>query len=214
MPNSKTIIDYSNASIDCLGVVLAGGLSSRMGQNKAALLRNNTSMLNFSKQLLKSCGVNEIVISGSRELQYDNELGLNAEIIPDTIKNAGPVGGIYSILQHYTPKALLILPVDLPLMTAKSLNKIRMAGELSQKASYFDDHNIPLYLPNNAFLALFLAKAFNNYTTDIEPSKKGAPSIKSMLLQIPHQSIKSTQTNTLFNSNTPQQWQQAQKAFS
>ena len=210
-------IKNPNQTIDCLGVVLAGGLSSRMGQNKASLRRNNTSMLNFSKDLLINSGVNNVVVSGSNELAQDNALGLDANIIPDAIKNAGPVGGIYSILQRYNPKALLILPVDLPLMTQQSLQKLRMAGELSQKASYFDDHNIPLYLPNNAFLTLFLAKAFNGLNTSnmlkADTSTKNAPSIKSMLLQVPHQSIKSTQTNTLFNSNTPQQWQAAKKLF-
>lgn len=214
LPCWEVNVHNPNHPIDCLGVVLAGGLSSRMGQNKAMLQRNNISMLNFSKSLLQNCGVNTVVVSGGNVLAQENTCGFNAEIIPDVIENAGPVGGIYSVLQRYNPKALLILPVDLPLMTSKSLNKLRTAGELSQKASYFDDHNIPLYLPNNAFLSLFLNKAFNNMLDKgSEPHKKNAPSIKRMLLQMPHQSIRSTESNTLFNSNTPQQWQEAQKIF-
>ena len=59
---------------DCLGVVLAGGKSSRMGANKALLMRNSSTyngqsrgsenMLGFSKNLLKNIGINNIVVSG------------------------------------------------------------------------------------------------------------------------------------------------------
>ncbi len=200
--------------VECLGVVLAGGLSSRMGENKAMLRRNNTSMLSFSKNLLLQCGVDQIVVSGGLSLSQENNLGLNAEIMPDKIEHAGPVGGIYSVLQQCNPKALLILPVDLPLMTADALNKLKTTGELSQKASYFDDHHIPLYLPNNAFLGMFLSKAFTTLTENMgDSSQKNAPSIKKMLLQVPHLSIKSPQVKTLFNSNTPTQWQEAQRLF-
>ena len=152
-----------NKQIDCLGIVLAGGLSSRMGQDKSLLTRMQTSptsavnMLDFSKKLLTDSGIEHVVISG------DNHQ------IPDRIPQAGPVGGIYSVLssypEHLQPNALLILPVDLPLMTAAALTELRLKGELSQKATFFQDnlekvHHIPLYLPNNAFLKLFLTQAF------------------------------------------------------
>ncbi len=186
---------------DCLGVVLAGGLSSRMGQDKAQLLRKNTSMLSmleFSKQVLRDSGINNIVVSGDN---YD---------VPDKVKKSGPVGGILSVLSSFPQaKSLLILPVDLPFITAKALADLRLKGELSQKATYFADHNIPLYLPNSAYLELFLAQAFLG---DSSTAKKG-PSIKALLKQVPHQAIQSNDVNTLFNTNTPEQWQQAKQQF-
>ena len=196
-----------NTSInsDCLGVVLAGGLSSRMGQDKAQLLRSNTStlsMLDFSKRLLTDSGINNIIVSGDN---YD---------VPDTIKQSGPVGGILSVLAKFPQaKSLLILPVDLPLMTASALTDLRVKGELSQKATYFDGHNIPLYLPNSGYLELFLANAFTSqaFISHENKTKKGGPSIRALLKQVPHQAIQSSDANTLFNTNTPEQWQQANK---
>ena len=145
--------------------------------------------------------------------------------MPDTVKECGPVGGILSVLAKY-PQAtsLLILPVDLPFMTAKALTDLRLKGELSQKATYFEGHNIPLYLPNNAYVALFLAQAFSTIDTTknsdssdcsrfASQSGKKGPSIKALLTQIPHQAIQSSDANTLFNTNTPQEWQQAKKQF-
>ena len=108
-------------SNECLGVVLAGGLSSRMGRDKAQLLRDKNSMLSmleFSKQMLNDSGINNIVVSGDN---YD---------VPDKVKQTGPVGGILSVLSMFPQaKSLLILPVDLPFMTAKALADLRLKGE-------------------------------------------------------------------------------------
>ena len=214
-------------TIDCLGVVLAGGLSSRMGQDKSQLCRqkfnhqnkagnssisSEISMLDFSKQLLADAGIKNIVISG------DNHQ------IPDRVPHSGPVGGIYSVLAHYPehlqPKSLLILPIDLPLMTASNLAKLRLKGELSQKATFFSDslnqaHHIPLYLPNNAFLTLFLTQAFHRekLLASNKNNNKNGPSVRAMLDKMPHQSITSLSKKVLFNTNTPEQWQQAQQQF-
>jgi molybdopterin-guanine dinucleotide biosynthesis protein A len=200
---------------DCIGVVLAGGLSSRMGQDKAQLLRKNNSMLAFSKQVLTDAGINNIVVSGDN---YD---------VPDTIKESGPVGGIASVLSHYPKaKSLLILPVDLPLMTASVLAQLRIKGELSQKATHFVGHNIPLYLPNNAYVELFFQQAFSasnsrsdagkNTSTDTNKKtrfKNKGPSIRALLAQVPHQAITCSDAKMLFNTNTPDEWQQAKQQF-
>jgi molybdopterin-guanine dinucleotide biosynthesis protein A len=210
--------EKTSLNSDCvLGVVLAGGLSSRMGQDKSLLPRGNApnspAMVDFSKQLLTESGISNIVISG------DNHQ------VHDLVKGAGPVGGIFSVLQYCLqqqrqPKALLILPVDLPLMTAAALKQLRLKGELSQKATFYTEasgkaHNIPLYLPNNAFLALFLAQAFKGYTQ--KQGEKNGPSIRALLKQVPHQAINLAQpanaSQILFNSNTPQEWQKAQQKF-
>jgi len=202
--------DIFNTSIEdneCLGVVLAGGLSSRMGSDKAQLLRSKPSMLSmldFSKQILNDSGIKNIVVSGDN---YD---------VPDTVKKSGPVGGILSVLSKFPQvKSLLILPVDLPFMTAKALADLRLKGELTQKATYFVGHNIPLYLPNNAYVELFLKQAFiqNRSSQSSSSLKKRGPSIKALLNQVPHQAIQNSNANTLFNTNTPEQWQQAKQQF-
>lgn len=181
--------------INCLGVVLAGGLSSRMGQDKARLTRNDTDMLGFSKQLLTQVGVDHIVVSGDH---YQ---------VRDLFKNAGPVGGIYSVITQYQPEAILALPVDLPLMTSAALLKLKQVGEMSSKACCYQDHHLPLYLPVNGLVELFLQKSFQQFCG------KG-PAIKALIAQVPHQLLTAEKPETLFNTNTPEQWQQAKLAFS
>jgi molybdopterin-guanine dinucleotide biosynthesis protein A len=207
----------------CLGVVLAGGKSSRMGSNKALLMRENTAMngqargkenmLSYSKNLLKNMGINNIVVSG-----YVDGTDVNSEnYVTDQFADLGPMGGIYSVIKKYQPKSLLILPVDLPLMTKETLAQLKIKGELAHKACFFTDHFLPLYLPNNAFVEQFFTTHFMQYlqgnssglTKKNGKTKKG-PSIRSMFAQIPHQALAIKSPQCLFNSNTPQEWQQAQ----
>lgn len=44
-------------------------------------------------------------------------------------------------------------------------------------------------------------------------TKKNGPSIKALLQHIPHQAIQCGDSKALFNTNTPEQWQQAIKQF-
>ncbi len=76
----------------------------------------------------------------------------------------------------------------------------------------------------NAYIELFLSKTFyNNSLVSNELSgsgkvlgkisKKKGPSIKALLQHIPHQEIQCGDSKALFNTNTPEQWQQAKKQF-
>jgi len=203
----------------CLGVVLAGGKSSRMGQDKANLQRHNQDMLSYSKSLLKAAGSSQVVVSGGEHGIDDLEADL------------GPLGGIQSIIAQFKPKALLILPVDLPLMTAAELSALKHAGELSQRACYFSDHYLPLYLPVNAFVEQFFQQALTQplsqlsvkkiamnktLALDKKTSKRNlsGPSVRSLLTQIPHRAITPNNSQCLFNTNTPEQWQQAKHLLS
>ena len=203
---------------NCLGVVLAGGKSSRMGKDKAQLTRisnaksttnkhaKQQNMLSYSRSILQQAGCSSVVISGDQHG------------IADCIKNAGPIGGIYSIMTTLQPQSLLILPVDLPLISAIDLQYLKQQGELSQQACFYQQHALPLYLPNTAFLALFFQQALMPLSASLSAASQQskrvkAPSIRDMLKQIPHTGIKPKDPQRLFNTNTPEQWQQATKSF-
>ncbi|MFT6918785.1 MAG: molybdopterin-guanine dinucleotide biosynthesis protein A [Cognaticolwellia sp.] len=207
----------------CLGVVLAGGKSSRMGQDKAGLQREKLDMLSYSMSLLKAVGSSQVLVSGG-------EQGID-----DLVANLGPLGGIQSIIQQFKPQALLILPVDLPLMTSVELARLKQVGELSHQACYFTDNYLPLYLPVNAFVEQFFQQlltkphsqvssplkskisfSHEHVSADKVASKRNltGPSVRSLLAQIPHKVVTPKNSKCLFNTNTPEQWQQAQHLLS
>jgi len=202
---------------NCLGVVLTGGLSSRMGSDKALLNRhtNNNApvnMLSFSTLKLKRSGVDNVVISGKNHG------------VADQFENLGPMGGIYTIIKKYQPKSLLILPVDLPLINEESLKQLKRVGELSQQACFYQNNYLPLYLPITAFVEQFFEQTFLPFkqtassvtswkTSLAKGSAKKGPSIKALLTQTPHKCLTPTNSQLLFNANTPEQWQQAKEKF-
>ena len=212
LQNTASTPSFSTGINQCLGVVLAGGLSSRMGVDKASLIRNEINMLNYSKQLLTNSGMSNVVISGETSASSTQD-----NVISDTYKNTGPVGGIASIIQQCKPSALLILPIDLPLMTFSALQKLKRVGEISQRACFYENSSLPLYLPITAHLEHFIANAFittsNQAVENKELNIKG-PSMRALLNQVPHKTIPIENPKTLFNSNTPEQWKVAQTHFS
>jgi len=188
----------SSSTESCLGVILAGGLSSRMGQDKATLMRGNVDMLSFTKQRLIEAGMHRVAVSGD---QYD---------VADRYPQMGPVGGILSVIEQYQPSSMLIMPIDLPLITASAIQHLKTLGALTHQACCYQQHQLPLYLPVNGYLELALLRLRK---TMLAANQGKGPSIKQLLNDLPHQSIVCPQPSLLFNSNTPQQWQQVQQQW-
>jgi len=69
------------------GIVLAGGLSSRMGQDKALLRWQGRSLLAHMCALLQAAGAQTLRVSGS----YPALPGV--ESVPDLVPRCGPLGG-------------------------------------------------------------------------------------------------------------------------
>ncbi|MDX2465601.1 MAG: molybdenum cofactor guanylyltransferase [Porticoccus sp.] len=175
----------------CHGLILAGGLSTRMGTDKAQLRRNQQTMLEYTRSLLQSLDLAAFISGG--------ESGL-----PDRVPQAGPLGGIYTVIQQCQLDAplfdaLLIVPVDMPLLTAELLQNLICVGEESGTAVCYKDCYLPLYLPISDGLIDYLAQVFT------EGSNRPR-SIKKMLSAVGFVQLPIIDTQMLSNTNTPQEW--------
>ncbi len=92
------------------GIILAGGISSRMGTDKALIEINGKSMIENACILLKDF-CDEIILSTSVSVIYSL---VNVTSIPDEKPGLGPIGGIYTCLQHSNTDKNLIIAVDIP----------------------------------------------------------------------------------------------------
>lgn len=107
------------------GVVLAGGESRRMGRDKAMLELDGEPQLSRSLKVLASAGLGDTFVSGSFS-------GFNC--IDDLTASLGPIGGISSCAETLAPNydAMLLVPVDMPLLTADMLipllNRVEECG--------------------------------------------------------------------------------------
>ena len=101
------------------GIVLAGGLSRRMGQNKAELRLNGKTLLEIQAGKLFELGIRDVMLSGA-----DCPALPGARVIPDEYAGRGPLGGIHACLRAAENPACLVLSVDVPLIQPETLARL------------------------------------------------------------------------------------------
>jgi molybdopterin-guanine dinucleotide biosynthesis protein A len=109
------------------GIVLAGGRSSRMGEDKSLMKLNGKSLVGYSIDTLKPL-CNKVIIS-SNNPGYDFT---GCEVWPDQLPYQAPIVGIYSCLKRSETDINIILSCDMPLMSTS------MVGFLLAKSADFD----------------------------------------------------------------------------
>ncbi len=117
-----------------IGVVLAGGKSSRMGQDKALLDYNGRPLLDHMIELLEKCGLDNIYVSGNIK---------GYRCIPDRESHEGPGYAIYDVLQQLdSSDGVLFVPVDMPLLQAGALCLLMS----EEGGGYFTNSPLPAFI--------------------------------------------------------------------
>ena len=192
--------------METVGVVLAGGLSSRMKLDKSNLLWEDKTLVEHTKKMLLDAGCQTVLISDNKH--QDN--------IADRFVNSGPLAGIEACLYHLlkqknTPdQNMLLMPVDMPLMTTKLLSTLISKAETGS-AVFFSLGRFPLLLPIEQQLLDWLSNALKSKSQN-NSTKGKANSIKQMLSHLPCKiiNIDDGQSSAFSNCNTPQEWQTLQ----
>lgn len=91
-------------------LLLAGGKSSRMGQNKAELVWNGKPFWEHMLDKVRPLGITKFYISG-----YCSPLP-QVQTVWDCFENRGPLGGLHACMQVMDTPYCLVLPVDSPLL--------------------------------------------------------------------------------------------------
>jgi len=92
--------------------ILAGGLSSRFGEDKAIQVVNGTTMLENVVNAVRSNSSNVNIIS--RSTQYEI---VNTRNITDITPRIGPLGGLLTAYEDFAEEQFLLLSCDLPYLT-------------------------------------------------------------------------------------------------
>lgn len=110
--------------------ILAGGRSSRMGQDKSLVTLNGTPLIQHAIAIFRSVGL-EPCIAGAR-----SDLSTFAPVIADDPAHAGlgPLSGICPALDAGTARYAIFLPVDLPLLPSGLIAYLLHHAELSESA--------------------------------------------------------------------------------
>lgn len=124
------------------GIVLAGGLSSRMGQDKASLPWGNSDLLNTVLARLAPVCKKLIVVSNTQRLITIP----GVQVVADHYKLCGPLGGMQAGLTASDADYNFIAACDMPYLNTQVVAFIREAAENYDAAvPYIDGHYNPLH---------------------------------------------------------------------
>ncbi len=97
------------------GFVLAGGLSTRMGRDKATLAYRGKPLVVHALERMSG------IVSEPRIVGLRSDLDSYARVVPDRHPGIGPLGGLEAALASSDAELNLFLPVDLPLLPTSFL---------------------------------------------------------------------------------------------
>lgn len=183
------------------GYILAGGKSSRMGQDKGHLLLADLPMTAHIIRQMNVCVDEIIIVSG--HASYHN---YNISVIPDIIPNVGPVGGIFTALSHSCTPFNLIVSCDTPFITSEAITHlIRHAKHNAISFASVNHQKHPLF-------GLYPTDAKHHFRNQIENNQIR---LQKAIENFPYVEIKMDEWAQEFdifrNINTPEDYLQAKK---
>ena len=104
------------------GLILAGGKSRRMGQDKALLDRGGQSQLAYLAGLLDK-KVERVFVSTRADQKDDGERRKYAQIV-DRYDDMGPLAGILSAMEEHPDSDWLVVACDLPNITGETITHL------------------------------------------------------------------------------------------
>ncbi len=136
------IADFVRAFVDecrppLLGLVLTGGQSTRMGQDKATLDYHGLPQRDWITNLMKPYCEDVFWSVNARQAIEVN--GLVNPFIADSFLGLGPMGGILSAFRQQPDAAWLVVACDLPLLTSETLDALVNGRNPSTMATAFLD---------------------------------------------------------------------------
>lgn len=178
------------------GLVLAGGKSTRMGEDKGQIdYYGKPQRLKVAEILSEVC--HETYIS-----LRDEEDNLGYQIIPDAFADLGPFGGILSAFKTDPNAAWLTIATDIPLVNKQVIQQLIDERDVNQYATCF--HNPETNFPE-PLITLWEPRAYQRLLYFLG---LGYSCPRKVLINSDKKEIQLENPDVLFNANTPEEKQQ------
>lgn len=146
------------------GLVLCGGRSRRMGQDKATLVYRNGQ-----NQARRTADVIEPFVKRTffsvRNDQDFSAFAETCEVVVDTVENGGPIAGILAAMELEPTAAWLVVACDLPLLNQATIRQLldsRSGNPAVAFASAHDGKPEPLCALYEPSARALLVEAFSH----------------------------------------------------
>ncbi len=102
-------------------IILTGGNSSRMGQDKCPMALNGKTLLQRTMDRINTLCEEIILVMGQGAVSPYSELPANVKIVNDFSKGKGPLMGIYSGLKASRDDYSIVVGCDMPFLNTTLL---------------------------------------------------------------------------------------------
>ena len=188
------------------GLVLAGGRSVRMGEDKGSLTYGGSTVPQVSaalELLTQACGQAWVSIN---EGQANNAVYANLPTIIDTRADRGPAGGLLSAFDSNPDTAWLVLAVDMPRVSAGVVQNLiaqRDSGRIATVHCHGDGTLEPL-------CAIWEPSAHSLIVQELD---HGRASLRAVAQHHGAAIARLPQAERLQNANTPAERQDLQRSL-
>lgn len=174
------------------GLVLAGGKSMRMGQDKGTIDYHGMPQREYAAKLLDTF-CEQTFISTSKDIESEFDL------IPDSFSGLGPYGGILSAFRHDPNAAWLVVATDIPLLDESAIAQLINNRNPSKVATCF--HNPETKFPE-PLITLWEPRA---YTRLLDFLALGYSCPRKALINSEIEELQISNLDALLNANTPEE---------
>jgi molybdenum cofactor guanylyltransferase len=183
------------------GLVLAGGLSSRMKRDKAALLYEGESQLDRAVELAAR-HVGRVFVS-VRASQSGDPARARYPLIVDSVAGQGPIVGIRSALAIHPGAAWLVVACDLPFLSDRALSQLLAERDSAVSATAYSSVHDGLPEP---LCAIWEPKAAAEIDAFLA---KGKDCPRKFLMNHSVRLLEPEDRRALDNVNTPEEYDRA-----
>ncbi|QDH79201.1 molybdenum cofactor guanylyltransferase [Echinicola soli] len=183
------------------GLVLAGGKSSRMGQDKGELQYYHTNHRSYLYHTLRELCPKTFISCRADQENIINS-GLNHIVDEDQFK--GPLNGILSAHHQHPNKAWLVVAVDLPHIHEESLRALVRQRQPQKNATVYATHESKLPEP---LIGIWEPKGLIEAKKFMNESGKSCP--RKFLMNSDVHLIYPENDLELFNANFPEDYEMA-----
>ena len=177
------------------GLVLAGGQSSRMGQDKALFQWQGLPLYQHMAKQLDRAGARRIWINRFADNTPESKTWLR-----DILPGRGPLSGIHAALEVTEAKALIVVPVDMPLLKPEHLATLIAHSDGIHPVEY-NHYSLPMLLPTNKRVCEAVEQAIHSQNHKDYALWRLMEKLNSIRLTEP------TDHQLAFaNTNTPEEW--------
>jgi molybdopterin-guanine dinucleotide biosynthesis protein A len=178
------------------GLVLTGGKSRRMGEDKALLSYHGKPQVEYVYELLSQFCEKVFLSKRSEQQSYNNLPAINDL---EEFKDLGPLGGIASAMKTHPNASWLILACDLPFIDGNALSELLKNREANKFATAFISSHDNLPEP---LCAVWEKNSFNQI---LEYLKQDIRCPRKVLIKSQTHLIEQKDPQWLENANTPEE---------